>query len=103
MCTYEAAIDVIRAPQLPGGLPDGVTLAEAIQIVVTDDGQSLDPLPANARITVKFEIPAGQQSATYAILFWDDGKWVELSGEMTDDGFFTAAAENAGTFVLVKK
>jgi hypothetical protein len=103
LCSYEALVDVVQAPSLPGELPEGRTLVQAIQVSVRQDGQSVNPLPADAQIAVEFEIPEGQQADEFAILFWDNGEWVELDGAMTDDGFFSATAEHPGTFVLVRK
>jgi hypothetical protein len=59
--------------------------------------------PVESPINVSFTVPENMKNANLAILYWDGGKWVEVSGHMTPDGHFEALTNLTGTFVLVSK
>jgi len=66
--------------QLPGGLPDGNTLADSMTVVLKFEGQQIDEAPNG--VQVAFDIPDGMKGKTFNVLFWDGGKWVTIASSV---------------------
>jgi hypothetical protein len=88
--------------ELPYLLPEEYSYSAAFFTVVLEDGEFLDPLPEESELTIKFLIPDGlDEDEELTVLWWDGLEWVDLGGEVTEDGlFFQVTTDNIGIFVL---
>jgi hypothetical protein len=103
LCDFEASIEFIQASGFPGKLPKGASFINGLNTRVFQNGQSVDPLPAGAQITIEFLIPKDELNFSLAILFWDGSQWVEVPSHKTADGFLSATLDHGGMFILIKK
>jgi hypothetical protein len=106
-----ATLNRLTGDGLPGDLPEGVEFFSGMGAGHSPDGSNtaLDGL-----VVVSFVIP--DDSASFAILYWNGSEWVDLKdasfedgrevvngGVKTGDGHFQAITNFSGTFVLVTK
>lgn len=97
-----AVVAAIVESELPNPLGDGNRFLSALTANVMRGNQPVQNL--EDPMTVSFVIPEGLKSDVLAILFWDGTQWVELDGQLSEDGLhFEVLTELAGTFVLVGK
>ena len=124
LCDQQAGIGEITNTSLPGALPSGYSFVAGLDIQVLDLGQILEALPNNAGVQMEF--PLGGSQDQFAVLYWNDGQWVEITQPMNDNDLDQVLSTNAqnelykmsssnselqkvltteftGTFVLVKK
>lgn len=98
---------------LPGALPEGVEYVSGLNAIQSPDGSDV---ALNGLVIVSFLIPEEMQGENFAILYWNEAEWVELSaaafddgrivvngGYFTSDGYFEAVTNFSGNFALVKK
>jgi hypothetical protein len=108
LCGYSAVLTEAPEGSLFDALPDGNKYVSGIDVALLQDGNVVNPLPADTTTTLSFEIPSGMAGETLAILYWDPtanggaGGWVEKSATVVD-GRVTLAIDMPGTFVLVDK
>jgi hypothetical protein len=123
LCDHQAVLNELGADSLPGTLPAGYAFIKGLDVDVLGNGQLLDVLPNHAGVEMDFPLPAGTE---FAVLFWNDGQWVEITQIMDDselettlssdaaNEFYLMSSSNAavhkilttektGTFVLVMK
>ncbi len=123
LCHHQAVINEITASSLPGELPKGFTFVKGLDFQVLLNGEALKTLPDASGVEMDFPIADGSE---YAVLYWDNSKWVEITQPMniadllktlsTDATveFYEMSSSNqssnnvlttefTGTFVLVKK
>jgi hypothetical protein len=88
--------------ELPGALADDQKFLSALKTGLTRDGVTVDE---NDRpMQVSFLIPEGVDVETLSILYWNGTEWVDLGGEVSEDGLYFEVSTNfVGTFVLVSK
>lgn len=55
----------------------------------------------NGRAYVAFLLPVGDTGEGYSILFWKDGRWVNMGGHLTEDGYFQTEVNQDGLYILV--
>ena len=103
LCDFEASIEFVQTPGLPGKLPKGTSFVNGLNTLVFQDAAIVDPLPAEARITIDFLIPKEELNASFGILFWDGKQRVEVPSHKTSDGFISATLDHSGTLILIKK
>ena len=84
---------------LPGPLEGGLTFLSGMEVGLTQNGQTVDPL--NATLQVHFVIPEGQQGSQLSILHWNGSEWEHLDGVVSADGQLQASHDGTGVFVLV--
>jgi hypothetical protein len=107
------ALSPLGSDALPGGLPEGVTYASGLNAVPSPAGSDT---ALDGQVVISFIIPEGQESADFAILYWNGSEWVDLKdatfedgrevvngGSNTGDGHFQAVTNFSGTFILVTK
>jgi len=102
LCGYDALLDEVPEVDLPGGLPDGGQYVSGLNVVLTQDGDEVEPLPDGTNLMVAFKVPSGMASESFAILHWDRSSWVEES-VIIEDGYVKTTSSNTGTYVLVVK
>jgi hypothetical protein len=79
--TDPLTVTTLTEEDLPGALPNSVTLIEGLVVV---SGEDAGLLPDGSSVKLCFKIPEGIESKHFAILFWDVlansglGGWVEL-------------------------
>ena len=88
---------------MAGELPDGQTFVSGLFVNVVKDSAAVNPLPAASNLLLEFQIPAGGEDGDFAVLFWDDTKWVAVDPQQTANGYFQLNSIEGGTFILVKK
>ncbi|MDK1081294.1 MAG: hypothetical protein QGD88_07420, partial [Anaerolineae bacterium] len=100
----------------PENLPNGISPHSGFTTAVTQGGNAKTVL--SKYMTISFEIPAGADVSSLAIMYWDGSAWVELSnnldlgggklvglgGFLNPDGtHFQATVNFTGGFILVSK
>jgi hypothetical protein len=123
LCEQQAIMDEVNENTLPSALPNGYKFIKGINVDILGNGQLLDTLPSNAGVQMDFPLPGGSD---FAVLYWNDGEWVEISQLMNDaeldkmlstdagNELYKLSSSNAGvnkvltteltgTFVLVQK
>lgn len=87
---------------LPVPLEDDLDFISAMTALVIRANQPVESL--EDPMLVSFIIPNGMEDAGFAIRFWDGAEWVEVDGQLSNDGLYFEATTNlTGTFVFVKK
>ncbi|KAA3642338.1 MAG: hypothetical protein DWQ07_25225 [Chloroflexi bacterium] len=88
------------ASELPGELNEGDTFLRALKMHI--EGCEI---PEGGMFTIGFDIPATEQDNEFAVLVWDGSteSWVEVPGQMTEDGRYTVTWPTTGIFVLVTR
>ncbi len=87
---------------LPVPLEDDLDFISAMTALVIRANQPVESL--EDPMLVSFIIPNGMEDAGFAIRFWDGTEWVEVDGQLSNDGLYFEATTNlTGTFVFVKK
>ena len=73
-------------------------------VTLMRDGASVS-IPDGSKVVLYFNLPAGYESKTLAVLVWDSarGDWVELPGVVVEKGMAHVESMTTGTFVLVMK
>ena len=91
--------------ELPNLLPDGDEYLSDLLIIVLEDGQFLDPLPADAEVEIRFHMPEGlDDGAELAILRWNGVEWEDLGGVESADGqYIQTTSDGIGFYVLVNR
>lgn len=103
--TSASIVDILE-DALPDDLPSGANFVAGISAAVFNGVAPVQSLPAGETLTVTFDIPAGMEGETFAILYWDAtlngglGGWAEAGGEVVD-GQVVVTVNFTGTFVLV--
>jgi hypothetical protein len=105
LCEYQAMLLGQLENELPGTLDAGQSFVNAIDLELIKSGKIVDLLPSDANITVEFNLSKDKQKAEFTLMFWNETelKWVEVKGEKTEDGKFTASVGESGIYVLVEK
>ena len=85
---------------LPGELPEESEFLRGLSIHL--EGCEI---PEEAAMTIGFEIPPSELENEFAVLFWDKetGTWIEIPGQLTEDGRYTINWPVTGVFVLVTR
>jgi hypothetical protein len=107
------SVTTLTADGLPGDLPEGVEFVSGMGAGQSPDGNDI---ALDGFVIMSFLIPEGVASADLAILYWNGTEWVDLAsttfedgrevidgGHKTDNGYFEAAVNFSGVFVLVTK
>jgi hypothetical protein len=107
------SLGLLDVDGLPGNLPEDVEFVSGMQTAQSPLGsdRALD-----GQVTISFLISESFKDAGLAVLYWDGNSWVDLKsasfedgrkvfngGYFTDNGYFEAATNFSGIFVLVKK
>ena len=107
LCGYEAFINNLQQPELPGELTSGFEFVDGYTINISKDGKIVSPLPQNASVAIEFNIPNNQKDADLGVLYWNGTQWIETAGEKIDGSHFmfdiTAEMANSNTFIFVAK
>jgi hypothetical protein len=102
LCGYDALMDEVPEDALPDGLPGGDQYVSGLNVAVTKDGLTTEPLPVGTSMTVAFMIPEGMEGESFSIMRWNGSDWVEENVSI-EDGYVRATTNHTGTFVLVTK
>ncbi len=123
LCDNQAVINEVGANALPGALPNGYNYVQGLDVQVLANGQALPSLPDASGVELNFPLP---ESADFAVLYWNNGQWVEITQPMNVGDMLNILSKDAavelykmsssnsnvenvlttdltGTFVLVKK
>ncbi len=123
LCDYQAVINRVAANGLPGALPNGTTFVEGLDVQVLSNGQAVRTLPNASGVELNFPLA---DNSTYAVLHWNNGRWVEIAQSMDVNNLLKILSTDAavelykmstssaksnnvltteftGTFILVKK
>jgi hypothetical protein len=99
--TGDASVKHVTVDVLPGKLDTTVTFVSAMDLEVTQNGQTAQTL--NGPVKVDFTIPSDKQGANLAILRWNGTQWIDMGGAKTSDGFYESISNQTGVFVLVTR
>ncbi|RPJ25470.1 MAG: HYR domain-containing protein [Chloroflexi bacterium] len=104
LCDYQTTLDSIGLSDLPGALPDGYSFVMGLNLSILSENQAIEELPNGTSIQLDFPMSGGSKDE-FAVLYWNDGEWVEVPQQVSDDqGFYQVlTTDNTGIFVLVKK
>jgi hypothetical protein len=108
LCGYSVILTNAPAGSLLGTLPNGNKYVGGVNIVLLRHGIPVTKLPANATITLLFDIQSGMNAKNLSILFWDvtakngAGAWMEKTVTI-ENGNVVLPVYMLGTFVLVDK
>lgn len=83
---------------LPAGLDGGLTYLSGVHLGMAPDAEAVQAL--GGTIGVHFSVPGDVQGRTLVVLHWDNGKWEQLGGSLSADGFFEAPHGQTGIYVL---
>ncbi|MCC6297776.1 MAG: HYR domain-containing protein [Anaerolineales bacterium] len=123
LCNHQAVINEVSQNGLPEALPSGFTFVKGIDVQVLFEGQAVKSLPKDSGVEMDFPLSDG---STYALLYWNNGQWVEITQPMNASDLQKVLSTNAanelykmssssasshnaltteltGVFVLVKK
>lgn len=100
---YQGTIDQPGESGLPGDLPNGQAFISGLAINVLKDGEIVNPLPKDAKLTIGIQIPDNASNEDFVVMFWDGEKWVEVDFQQTADGYFQFISMQGGIFILLGK
>ena len=83
---------------LLAGLADGVTYVSGMHLGMAPDPEAVQGLGGS--IGLYFAVPDDMQAAALLVMHWDNGKWEQLSGSLSADGFFETPHGQTGIYVL---
>ena len=102
LCDAQSTVGILQSNTLPASLPAGTTFISGFSVSVIQSGQSVNPLPGAASLTLDFVRPASEANKTFAILHWDGSQWTEISGQNVSN-FYQGNVTITGIFVVVTK
>ncbi len=92
LCDLQAVINEVSANALPSALPSGFTFVQGLDIQILAGGQALASLPKTSGVEIDFPLPDG---STYAVMYWNNGQWVEITQPMNAGDLFNILSKNA--------
>ena len=95
LCDYQGAITEVGKDALPGPLPNGYSHVKGLNVQVLENGQTLNALPDQTGVQMDFPLPSGSQDQ-FAVLYWNNGQWVEINQPMNDGALDKILATDAG-------
>lgn len=99
---YGVVYSLLEA-QLPASLSD-VTFVSALQADVYDKHHKATKKLPNQPALIAFHVPESVEKGSLTILHWDGDEWVDLGGELIEDGtYFTVSTTRLGSFVLASR
>jgi hypothetical protein len=104
LCGYQATLDNLNPPDLPGVLPDGYSFVMGLDLRILRGNQAVEQLPEGTEVQLAFPL-LGNSPDRFAVLSWDGSAWKEVAPQgSSDPGFYqVTTTEQTGIFVLVKK
>jgi hypothetical protein len=106
LCGYSARLDGASESGIPSVLSKDKPFVGGITLSLFKDGEPVSKIPADATITLFFDIPEDMNGESLVILFWDlsanngTGGWVEKISTVVD-GQLVLMVDTPGTFVVV--
>jgi hypothetical protein len=108
LCGYSTLLDEALEGSLRSALSQGNAFVGGINITLLQNGAPVSSLPTGASIILSFDLPAGMNGDTLAILYWDPaanggkGGWLEKAVSL-ENGQVVTTVDVPGTFVLVDR
>ena len=95
LCDQQTTIHSVDANGLPGKLPAGYSFVRGLKLNVLTNGQLLQNLPDGSGVQMSFPL-YNQSRDSYAVLYWDGSKWVEVSTQLSIDKIPQTLTINTG-------
>jgi hypothetical protein len=93
LCDQQTTIKGVTTGNLPGPLPDGLTLVKGLNVQILSEGQVLQTLPDGSGIQLDFPTP-GATDGPFAVLYWNGSAWVEVTQKTSEDNVSTLVDAN---------
>jgi hypothetical protein len=92
LCDQQAILNLLDANNLPGALPAGTTFVTGLNVTVLNQGQVMKALPTSTGIEMDFP---SDTAGKFAVLFWDNGKWIEITQSLNEADLIKALSNDA--------